>query len=55
MVVVVVVAVNCEKSVSTPSPQMEFLVFLVDSTTMTQDLPLEKIRKIQRESQRAWH
>jgi len=45
--------VNYEKSVLIPSPQMEFLGFLVDSTTMTLALPGEKIRKIQREYQKA--
>ena len=45
--------VNYEKSVLIPSPQMEFLGFLVDSTSMTLALPGEKIRKIQREYQKA--
>lgn len=44
--------VNYEKSVMIPSPQMEFLGFLVDSTTMTLALPREKVRKIQQECQR---
>lgn len=45
--------VNYEKSVMIPSPQMEFLGFLVDSTTMTLALPREKVRKIQQECQKA--
>lgn len=46
--------VNYEKSVLTPSPQMEYLGFLVDSTTMSLALPREKIRKIQRWCQKAF-
>jgi len=45
--------VNYEKSVMIPSPVMEFLGFLVDSTTMTLALPPEKVRKIQQECQKA--
>lgn len=45
--------VNYEKSVLTPSLQMEFLGFLVDSKTLTLALPHEKVRKIQRECQKA--
>jgi len=45
--------VNYEKSVMIPSPVMEFLCFLVDSTTMTLALPRKKVRKIQRECQKA--
>ena len=45
--------VNYEKSVMIPSPQIEFLGFLVDSTTMSLASPHEKIRKIQRECQKA--
>ena len=35
--------VNYDKSVMIPSPQMEFLGFLVDSTTMTLALPHKKV------------
>ena len=45
--------VNYEKSVLTPSLQMEFLGLLVDSETLTLALPREKLRKIQRECQKA--
>ena len=47
--------VNHEKSVMIPSSQMEFLGFLVHSTTtcMTLTLPREKVRKIQWECQKA--
>ena len=45
--------VNYEKSVMIPSPQMKFLGFLVDSTTMTLALPRKKVRKIQQECQKA--
>ena len=37
----------------TPSPQMEFLSFLVDSTTMSLALSHEKVHKIQRECPKA--
>lgn len=45
--------VNYEKSAMTPSPSMEFLAFLLDSTTMSLALPDEKVHKIQRECQKA--
>ena len=43
--------VNYQKSQLLPSQKIEFLGFLIDSNTMTLQLPVEKLRKIRKKCQ----